>query len=68
MFRGAHAEREPAFIAAGLAEVFGWWEAGRLRPRVAKTFPLAEASAAMAALLTRDFAGKIVITHSRRGR
>ncbi len=62
VFWGAHAEREPGFIAAGLNEVFGWWRAGKLRPRVARTFRLDEAAQGMAALLTRGFAGKIVIT------
>jgi NADPH:quinone reductase-like Zn-dependent oxidoreductase len=38
-----------------------WWEAGRLKPLVAKVFSLAEAAAAMAALLSRRFAGKIVL-------
>lgn len=59
---GATSERDPQFIAGKLAELFGWWEAGTLRPRVAATFPLARVGEAMAALLSRRYAGKIVVT------
>ena len=37
------------------------WEAGRLKPLVAKVFPLAEAGKALTALLSRRYAGKIVL-------
>jgi NADPH2:quinone reductase len=58
---GAQAVRDPALISRNLAELLCWWEAGRLRPVVARTFPLVEAGAAMEALLSRRHAGKIVI-------
>src|SRR5207237_543531 len=58
---GAQAERDPALISGNLAELLCWWEAGRLKPLVAKVFPLAEAAAAMDALLSRRYGGKIVL-------
>jgi NADPH:quinone reductase len=58
---GAQAERDPVLISRNLAELLRWWEAGRLKPLVAKVFPLAEAGAAMNALLSRQYAGKIVL-------
>jgi NADPH2:quinone reductase len=58
---GAQWERNPGLITDGLAEMLRWWEAGRLKPVVAQTFPLAEAGAAMQALLSRRHAGKIVL-------
>jgi NADPH2:quinone reductase len=58
---GAQAARDPALVSRNLAELLRWWEAGRLRPVVAKTVPLAEAGAAMQALLSRRHAGKIVL-------
>ncbi|HEX3952060.1 MAG TPA: NADPH:quinone oxidoreductase family protein [Stellaceae bacterium] len=58
---GAQAERNPALVSRNLAELLHWWEAGRLKPLVAKVFPLAEAGAAMTALLSRQYAGKIVL-------
>src|SRR5204863_9307384 len=54
---GAQAERDPALISRNLAELLRWWEAGRLKPMIAKVFPLAEAAAAMNALLSRRYAG-----------
>jgi NADPH2:quinone reductase len=58
---GAQAARDPALVSRNLAELLRWWEKGRLKPAVAKTFPLAEAGAAMQALLSRRHAGKIVL-------
>jgi NADPH:quinone reductase len=58
---GAQAARDPVLISRNLAELLCWWEEGRLKPVVAKTFPLAEVGAAMQALLSRRHAGKIVL-------
>jgi NADPH:quinone reductase len=58
---GAQAERDPVMISRNLAELLCWWEAGRLKPLVTRVFPLAEAGAAMNALLSRQYAGKIVL-------
>lgn len=58
---GAQAERDPVMISRNLAELLRWWQAGKLKPLVAKVFPLAEASRAMTALLSRAYAGKIVL-------
>jgi NADPH2:quinone reductase len=58
---GAQAARDPVLISTKLAELLRWWEAGRLKPVVAKTFPLAAAGEAMQALLSRRYAGKIVL-------
>ena len=41
--------------------VAAWWEASRLKPLLARVFPLAEAGAAINALLSREYAGKIVL-------
>jgi len=58
---GAQAERDPALISRNLADLLRWWEAGRLEPLVAKVFPLPEAGEALTALLSRRYAGKIVL-------
>jgi NADPH2:quinone reductase len=58
---GAQAARDPVLISRNLAEMLRWWQAGRLRPVVAKTFPLSEAGAALHALLSRRHSGKIVL-------
>lgn len=59
---GAQAARDPVLVSRNLAELLRWWEKGRLKPLVATSFPLAEAGAALQALLSRRHAGKIVLT------
>jgi NADPH:quinone reductase len=58
---GAQAARDPVMVSRNLADLLGWWEAGRLAPLVAKTFPLAAAGAALEALLSRRYSGKLVL-------
>ncbi len=58
---GAQAARDPVLVSRNLAELLRWWEAGRLNPLVARKFALAEAGAAMQALLSRRYAGRIVL-------
>ena len=58
---GAHGERDPAFVSRDLAQLLRWWEAGQLKPLVARRFPLGEIAGAMRALLSRRHAGKIVL-------
>jgi NADPH:quinone reductase len=58
---GAQAARDPVLVSRNLAELLRWWDAGRLNPLVARTFQLAEAGAAMETLLSRRYAGKIVL-------
>lgn len=58
---GAQWERDPRLITDGVGDMLRWWEGGRLHPLVAARFPLAEAGAAMRALLSRRHAGKLVL-------
>ena len=58
---GAQNERDPQIGGSFIADMLRWHAAGKLRPRVSKTFPLAEAPAALEALLSRRYAGKIVL-------
>jgi len=59
---GAQYERDPAYGNRKLREVLALYEQGKLRPHVGATFPMAQAGAAMNALLSRRFTGKIVLT------
>ena len=58
----SHRRRDPASLHPLYARLFGWWSEGRIRPEIGARFPLEEAPAAMAALLSRKVAGKIVLT------
>jgi NADPH2:quinone reductase len=58
---GAQAARDPVLVSDQLRELLGWYVDGRLKPRVAATFALADAASAMQALLSRQYTGKIVL-------
>ncbi len=59
---GAYLERDPAVIRDSFAELFAWYEAGKLRPHVSHRFDLAEARQALELLLARKSTGKVVLT------
>ena len=62
VFWGAFAAREPERNAAHIAQLFRWWDEGRIAPRVTATYPLADGGAAIAALRDRTAIGKLVVT------
>lgn len=62
VFWGAFAARDPARNAAHVAQLFRWWDEGRIAPRVTATYPLARAGEAIAALGNRSAIGKLVVT------
>lgn len=61
VFWGDYVRREPAHIAKDLRTLFTWLGEGRLRPRVAATYPLARGGEALRALVERRVSGKLVI-------
>ena len=62
VFWGAFTAREPETNAAHIAELFGLWQAGKIRPRISETYPLARAHEAIAKLESRQAIGKLVVT------
>lgn len=58
---GAYRRLAPERIRASFAECLRWYEDGKLKPRVSRTFALDEAPAAIAALKDRSVVGKAVI-------
>ncbi|KAK7249968.1 alcohol dehydrogenase [Aureococcus anophagefferens] len=61
LFWGAHAIHRPAVFADSLRNVVGLWRAGDIAPHVSATYALADADAAVAALVERRSSGKIVL-------
>lgn len=59
---GGYLEHHPGFLAEAQAELFALYEAGKIKPAVTQTFPLAAAPAAMRALAERKIMGKAVLT------
>jgi NADPH2:quinone reductase len=65
VFWGAWAARDPEANRKNFATMFKWYEAGKLRPIVSHTFPLAQAKDALNAIIHREVVGKCVITTGR---
>ncbi|MGD9598699.1 MAG: NADPH:quinone oxidoreductase family protein [Steroidobacteraceae bacterium] len=61
VFWGDYVRREPARIATDLRTLFAWLGEGRLRPRIAATYPLARGGEAIRALMERRVSGKLVV-------
>ena len=62
---GAFAFRDSAANRAYFEELFRWYGAGALKPRVSRHLPLADAAAALAAFQARSVVGKQVLTVER---
>ncbi len=62
VFWGRYIKTEPLAWAADLETLFRWLREGRLRPHVARRYPLERGAEALAALLARTALGKLVIT------
>jgi NADPH2:quinone reductase len=59
---GNVARREPEQAAASYAELLDWYAAGKLKPFVSQTFPLARAAEALDLMKARKITGKLVLT------
>lgn len=59
---GAQTERDPSYGASFVQEAADLFRQGRVKPHIGKTFPLSRAAEAMDALLSRSYAGKIILT------
>lgn len=65
VFWGEWVKREPKAWAAGLAQLMGWLQAGRLKPLISRRYALAEAPQALRDLAERRATGKLVIEPQR---
>lgn len=61
VFWGPYQTRQPEQTQQAFARLFDWYQVGRLRPLVAKTFPLERTGEALTRLLAREFAGKVIV-------
>lgn len=62
VFWGAFTMRNPAKNAEYIAELFRFYEEGKVRPRITAHFPLQDAAKALALIEERKATGKIVLT------
>ncbi len=58
---GLYSERDPALVRRWMTELLAMVETGALRPVIFKTFPLARAAEALAAIASRESYGKVVL-------
>ena len=59
---GSYRTHDPQRLRDGFTELFGWHRAGKIRPLVSQTLPLARAADAIRLLAERRAVGKIVVT------
>ncbi len=62
VFWGGFAAREPERERANVEQLLTWWAEGKIRPRIDRTYPLAEGGKAIARLAAREVIGKVVVT------
>jgi NADPH2:quinone reductase len=61
VFWGAFAAREPKANLENFAELSAWYAAGKFKPVVSKTYPLAQAAQALRDMMERRVTGKVVL-------
>jgi NADPH:quinone reductase len=61
LYWGAYATLDPSVLARSFETLFGWYEAGRLRPHVSHVLPLEAANEALDLLRGRQATGKVVV-------
>lgn len=65
LYWGSYRRHRPDLVADGFAELFAWYQEGRLRPLISRSFDLADVAAALDLLKTRRATGKMVLTTAR---
>jgi len=59
---GGYLRFRPDVVTDSLATLFDWYDAGRIRPHVSHTLPLARVAEALELLRSRKSTGKVVVT------
>jgi NADPH2:quinone reductase len=67
VFWGAFARANPERHAANMAELFNWFDQGKLKPHISGEYPLARFAEALSAVMERKALGKVVLTVSGPG-
>jgi NADPH:quinone reductase-like Zn-dependent oxidoreductase len=62
VFWGGFFSRDPKRNAEHVAQLFRWWDEGKIAPKISATYPLERAGEAIAALRDRKAVGKLVVT------
>ena len=62
LYWGSYRTQAPELFTAQFAALFGWFEAGHLKPLVSHRLDLARAAEALGLLISRALTGKVVLT------
>jgi NADPH2:quinone reductase len=62
---GSHQTRKPELLRQSFAQLFSWFEEGKLKPHVSEKVDLKDASRALDLLRQRKSTGKVVLTTGR---
>ena len=62
LYWGSYRKQAPALVAQQFADLFAWFEAGKLKPHVSHALPLSQAGEALTLLTGRRSTGKVVLT------
>ena len=62
VYWGSYRVKRPDLLAEEFAQLFRWFEEGKLKPHVSHRVPLAEAAHAIELLTSRKATGKVVVT------
>jgi NADPH2:quinone reductase len=62
LYWGGYLKFAPQTLAASMQTLFGWYNAGGLRPHISHRFPLSQANEALECLRARKSTGKVVVT------
>ena len=61
VFWGEFTKREPAQFAAGLREMFGWMQQGKIKPLISHRYTLKDSASALNDMMNRKVTGKVII-------
>ncbi|WP_068113835.1 NADPH:quinone oxidoreductase family protein [Tropicimonas marinistellae] len=62
LYWGGYLAFRPGVLTSSLAQLFRWYEAGKLHPRISHKIPLSRAAEALDLLRQRKSTGKVVVT------
>ena len=68
VFWGAFTDKEPQAYQENMAELIGWYLAGKVKPVIEGAYPLADAADVLKRVLGRGATGKLILTALRRAR
>ncbi len=62
LYWGSYRRHAPELVAESFAQLFAWFQDGKLKPLVSRSFPLEQVSEALQTLVDRRATGKMVLT------